>query len=343
MNIFLRRDQELARKTKPDIVQIENISFEKNDCFVLCAGFEDRVLGGLEMMELKNGGGKVVTIEYLPEIKENKLEEINQFCDSSNLAKIPLEYDRRAPESFGNLLLEKLKNFSGRIFIDISGMSRLLIVQILDAIGRRGNGFENITVIYTEAEIYPPTKSEVEELIKQKIADVWFPITFISSGVFDLEILPELTSISMNSQPYRLIAFPSFNSYQLTTLRSELQISKFTFIHGKPPNTELDWRTKSIRNINNIDEIPDKEEKIVSTLDYRETLDLLLGIYDEVNIFEKIFIAPTGSKMQAVAIGILRAYLSDVQIVYPTPKSFPSTDKYTEGINKIFRLDLGSL
>ena len=57
---------------------------------------------------------------------------------------------------------------------------------------------------------------------------------------------------------------------------------------------------------------------------------------------ERIVVAPTGSKMQTVAVGIFRAFLDDIQIVYPTPHLFPKPDKYTTGSRKMYRLDLDS-
>lgn len=75
---------------------------------------------------------------------------------------------------------------------------------------------------------------------------------------------------------------------------------------------------------------------------YEETLEHLLRIYDKYNYLERIFIAPTGSKMQTVAVGIFRTFMNDVQIVYPTPRRFPSPKRYTEGIKNIYSLDLKS-
>ena len=76
------------------------------------------------------------------------------------------------------------------------------------------------------------------------------------------------------------------------------------------------------------------------TLNYIETLDYLLDLYNEYNIWNKLVLAPTGSKMQAVAVGIFRAFLDDVQIVYPTPRTFDAPDRFSIGVQKIYQLDL---
>ena len=75
-----------------------------------------------------------------------------------------------------------------------------------------------------------------------------------------------------------------------------------------------------------------------STLDYQETLNLILDLYKKHSAFDRILIAPTGSKMQAVATGILRGVLADLQIVYPTPLQFVDPSHYTEGVKQIFHL-----
>ena len=75
-------------------------------------------------------------------------------------------------------------------------------------------------------------------------------------------------------------------------------------------------------------------------MDYRETLDYLLKVYSEHSDMERIVIAPIGSKMQTAAVGIFRAFMDDVQIVYPTPKKFSKPANYTKGVRGIYVLPL---
>ena len=77
-----------------------------------------------------------------------------------------------------------------------------------------------------------------------------------------------------------------------------------------------------------------------STLDYRETLALLLEIYSKHGATERLVISPTGSKMQTVAVGIFRAFMNDVQVVYPVPSSFPTPSNYTVGVKELYCLPL---
>ena len=148
--------------------------------------------------------------------------------------------------------------------------------------------------------------------------------------------------MSLEGQSIRVVAFPSFNPNQLAALRTEVQASFFTLIHGIPPLKENAWRPQKIKAINRTEEITNREDIEVSTLEYQETLAALLDIYDKYGVMERIIIAPTGSKMQAVAVGIFRALMDDIQIVYPTPRLFPEPKEYTKGSSQLYLLHLDS-
>jgi hypothetical protein len=256
-----------------------------------------------------------------------------------------MTYDRCNPAGGGEALVEKLEKLgrTGAIYLDISAMSRFFIVQALVALGKSERGFSDTTVLYSEALNYPPDQSDVDKEIEKNGIDSIYRTMFISAGVYEVTIVPELASIVMYGQPVRLVAFPSFNIDQLASLRWDIQPYSFNFIHGIPPSPGNAWRPEAIKKLNHIEDIKmNRQDLEASTLYYEETLEHLLKIYDEYNYLERIFIAPTGSKMQAVAVGIFRTFMNDVQIVYPTPRRFPSPKRYTEGIKNIYRLDLKS-
>jgi len=99
------------------------------------------------------------------------------------------------------------------------------------------------------------------------------------------------------------------------------------------------WRLEAIKRINRVDTVK-HDTLTTSTLDYRETLDGLLRLYGIHSERERLLISPTGSKMQTVAVGLFRAFMDDVQIVYPTPKQFRSPDNYTNGVGQLYILPL---
>jgi hypothetical protein len=245
-----RIDEKLSKIEKPDLIPIDNLHLEGRDVLIVCAGFEDRAIRVLEYaLASGNRKPKVVIVEYKPYVKENKIEEMKTLCEESGIQPEILVYDRENPPGAGDQLLQHISDIEGRILIDTSGMSRLLIVQLIVSLGKRPTSLSGVEVLYSEAAEYPPTKEKVEKELKEQSNAFELPV-FLSSGVFGVTIVPELSSVALHGRPTRLVAFPSFSIEQLTALRSELQPSKYTFIHGVPPLDENKWRLDAIKNLN---------------------------------------------------------------------------------------------
>lgn len=335
-----RIDEKLHAITKPALQKMDHIQVNKDDVLILAAGFEDRAVGVLNRIPLSGQSCfSAIIIKYLPYIEENRFKEISGLLGKLKCHIQQIKYDRQEPAGIGKQLTGLLKKVKGRIFIDISAMSRLMIVQLLVEIGK-ALLFPRTTILYCEAEDYPPSENEVKEIINRPVNNSFYRQLFLSSGIFEVCIVPELSSVVLQGQPIRLVTFPSFNIDQLAKLQAELQPYYINLIHGIPPRPENAWRCEALKRLNNIESIVRREEKETSTLDYRETLDYLLEVYAEHSVMERIVIAPIGSKMQTAAVGIFRTFMEDVQIVYPTPKKFSNPSDYTKGIRDIHCLNL---
>ncbi len=333
---LLRPDEQLSAIDWPELMPIDNFSLGPTDCLVVGMGFEERALAALKQACQTSKDFHVVLIRYLPEIRQNKEAECLDLCRASNLNVTQFEYNREQPSGMGVSLADYVSSFE-RIFLDISGMSRLLIVQAIVALIESGRKFH---ILYTEAQVYPPLREEYEkEREKASVADN-ASLSFISSGIFEIVSTPELSSAFMLGGAIRLISFPSFDPSQLSNLVQEVQPTHNDVVHGTPPHEEMVWRTNAISQLNGstMKALQRAESHKASTLDYRETLNLILDLYHRHSMFDRFVIAPTGSKMQAIAIGILRGVLADIQIVYPTPLQFVEPDRYTEGVKQIFHL-----
>ena len=332
--------ERLAAMPKPALGVVGQLELTRNDWLIVCAGFEDRALEALKRATRPGTTINVLIVLYEPFIPENKADDLRELCTASGNKYIEATYDRRDPAAFGGILLEALANQSGRIFVDVSAMSRLLIVQTIVALGTRSGGLSDCLIVYCEAETYPPTQTEVEAELARSAADPTFSVLFLSSGVFEVTVVPELSSFAPAAPQTRLIVFPSLDAHQLLALRNELQPSRFTFIEGLPPSAVNEWRQRAVSRINHLETIGNSETFTTSTLDYVETLECLLNIYSERAIQERLVISPTGSKMQTVAVGIFRSFIEDVQIVYPTPQDFCSPHGYTIGVSTMHLLSL---
>ncbi len=335
-------DEVLAAIAKPPLEPVEQFVLSPEDWLVVCGGFEDRALAVLESAATSLTPFNVILVLYEPFVAQNRADDIREICRTRSLKIVELSYNRQEPAGFGDVLVEKIPNSNGRIFIDISSMSRLLIVQTLVALKEYQRNFSNSYIAYTEAQTYSPTQEQAATSLAKSDSDPSFPIFFLSSGVFDVTIVPELSSYAPTGVHTRLIAFPSPDSHQLTALRAELQPSRLSFIEGIPPASHNHWRREAIAKANGLHEIQDGQAEMYQTctLDYRETLTELLKIYAEHGIYERLVISPTGSKMQAVAVGLLRSFMEDIQIAYPTPRDFLMPERYTDGIGEMHLLSL---
>lgn len=335
---LLSLDERLGRVSWPSMREIEVPSIGTRDCLLMCAGFEDRAIEPLRRVcERQRAGFSLGLISYLPKQTENSSEEMRSIAQKAGFNVTEFVYDREKPSGMG----EELWNFSrvfDRVFVDISGMSRLLIVQILVALIVEQN--LPISIIYGEAEEYSPSEEKFER--DNKSDDRQSALSYLSSGIFEIAATPELSSVSMLGEALRLVAFPSFDPAQLTNLIQELQPTYTEFIHGTPPAQSNKWRTQAIRRLNKrvLDELQDTKSHEASTLDYTDTLEILLSIYARRSMFDRLVVSPTGSKMQAVAVGLFRSVLHDIQIVYPTPQIFDKPAEYTLGLRQLYQLDL---
>lgn len=335
--MLTRVDERLLSVKWPALRPLDRLKISEGDCLLVVAGFEERALSVLRSAYRKGHNFQVVLIRYRPVVPENRDEECVKLCKDAHLPLEELVYDRENPSSAGDRIADYLNGFDN-VFIDVSGMSRLLIVQVVVAMIEHGKAF---SVLYTEANVYPPK----EEEFRQKQQGMRGGVSFISSGIFEIVSCPELSSVSMLGGPIRLISFPSFDPVQLSNLVQELQPTHNDVINGVPPDLSMQWRTKAIGELNktNMNALQGVREHEASTFDYRETLKIILQLYKMHSVYDRIVIAPTGSKMQAVAVGILRAVLTDLQIVYPTPLRFLDPAHHTEGAKATFQLSIGSL
>lgn len=331
--------------TKPHIETAANLKVDAPDFIVFCAGFEERSLGFLKKLIAEKQVFTAILIGYDPVFQENQLLQATKLLKEARLDFKQFTYSRTEPQILIRDLLPVLSQCKGRLYIDVSAMSRLLIVQIIVALGERECGFVKTSILYAEAFEYPPSEAEARKAIENMGEDPGASVLFLSSGVFEIMIVPELGSPAVTNDRTRLISFPSLEAHHLTALRAELQPAAHSFIEGEPSNTEYGWRRELIAELNGIEslEAEDKERFTVGTMDYEGTIAILRHIYHCHSRQERLILAPTGSKMQTVGVGIFRAYVQDVQIVYPTPSKFRDPARYTVGIGALHELKMDGL
>lgn len=334
----LRTDERLAAIAWPRPVEMPEPSIGSEECLVVCGGFEDRAVGTLSRVcQHAKGRFSLAIVEYLPMQKANRVDQMRRIAKDAGISTEKFRYDRQNPAGMGEEIGEYSLRFA-RVNVDISGMSRLLIVQIVVALIRRR--CKNVSILYSQAQLYAPSQDEFRGDL-ERLRD-GRSMSYLSSGIFEIAAAPELSSVAMAGAEVRLIAFPSFDPDQLTNLVQELQPTYADFIFGVSPLVANSWRAAAVRALNGrtLTEITNRRFHFTSTFDYRCTLEALFAIYACRSMFDRIVISPTGSKMQTLAVGLFCGGLADVQVVYPTPQAFPEPERYTERLGALYKVDL---
>jgi hypothetical protein len=305
-------------------------SFAQDKTLLICAeGFEDRSLAFVKSIKSKIFS-EIFLLTYQP-AKKSRLTELKEACNAvSKTEPIIVEYDRFHPTTFEGEFQCKIDNVLcgvEEIVIDISVMSKLMIHIILVTL-RKYVG--KIRIIYSEPVDYAPSKETFDKHSKALRLATGLP----SYGVHDVVRTPKLTSVVMQRSPVIIIAFTSFNEQLIRALLSNLNPTHLFLINGVPPT--LSWREAATQEVH-ADVLNDyradnpfgADGRLVrrtSTLYYAETFELLGDIYRQYCVTNRIVLAPTGSKMQALGCALLKLCCPDIHIEYPTPETFLPED-----------------
>ena len=340
------------KKRLPILETCVSLPVGKQDVVIHAPGFEDRTMAIVESIT-PTPEARVVLLDYLPFNPNNRLADVRNALESRGMSIADsdiLRYDRFDPEDFeGRLRFQLLACQAHRVVIDISTMSKLAILltlnvcRDLDLI---------VTIVYAEAKTYGPSKDEFEKAKEQN--EIHRPTLQIFTGVHSVVRVSSLGSVAMQGQPTAAIVFMSFNDALTQVLLNSVYPSRLFLINGRPPvhswreeatawihdQVRREWSEDNpvVRASNGSGPMP---QRTVSTLDYRETVSLLIELYWRLSATHRVLLAPAGSKMQAVGCYLAKALHADIHIEYPSPEGFQP--EYSAGIASRWSLDLGRL
>ncbi len=320
--------------------------------FIGAYGFEHRTLGWLEYQKSqKDIINHALMFRYNPskghENNPNKIKEVNKALTAIGAHHQPDEiiYSWLMPQGVENdiedYFASHLKNFN-EVIVDVSSMTKFLILICLCKL-IHFNGA--VRIIYSEAEKYSPTFKDYEKSME----DMAFLAMFPSQGVRAIARARCLSSIRMQGQPITLITFTSFNEQLVRHLLGTMNPHQLVFINGHPPRPDFAWREKATQEIHKkLIEAYKSDNPIggngllvnsVSTLDYKETVEIINRIYLQLGSYERIICGATGSKMQTVGLFFAKVLHPDIHIEYPTPDSY-YFEGLSQGIRKIYEIEI---
>ncbi len=313
----------------PMLKPLEMDSLAPSSLYIGAAGFEDRALAVLKSLETVGGRfHHAVAVDYRPYNPRNRRSEFEEkaraICDHISWES----YNRFQPEQFAEALIRirDLSRSSSEVVVDISAMSKMLVVTILH--GLRALDC-SLRIVYSQAVVYHPTRSEYEARSRAPLE----PPIFLTTDVFRVVTTNELSSIAMQGAPIVMIAFPNFNYLELMALLNEVNPNQLVLIEGAISSAEDKWRFDAVRELNRgIETYLEPKRFQVNPMDLASNLSLLDELYDEYCYTHKIALAPTGGKLQAVTSFVLKIMHPDLHIVYPAVRDFARD--YTEGWQK---------
>lgn len=291
--------------------------------FIVSEGFEKRSLYWISEEGNNTVFEETIICRYSP-------SKISRFDEMLAMAKthttnepIILDYNRFEPAVFEHNLkktLEKLTDIE-EIIIDISVMSKLLIMIIINCLGKyRGK----VNILYTEPCSWGPKQEVYNDMVKNKTYGTCIGLSSI--GVGNVVRTPKLSSIVMQSCPILAIVFLSFNEQLINVLINEISPGKIQVFNHRCSSAL--WREEAMYAIHRdlIEENlnPGCQEDIVSfeLTDYKAVFEALAEIYRNNCYDYRIVISPTGCKLHAVACSLLKLCCPDIHIEYPTPESY---------------------
>lgn len=329
----------------PDIIGFDEVEIDSPTSVVAVAGFEDRARAVFEEFAsredkdmIRSGAG----IRYEPFNSRNDVEALEAGMSSLGLSDNStdkLVFDRYDPDSFEPIFEDFLNSIpEEHILLDISGMSKLLIMVALNIIANKDY---SVTIFYAEAEEYSPTEDEYTEAL-QSIEDSDRTPAFLTYGIYDIVTSRGLSSAIGSDQPMIVVAFPTFNHQELMALASELSPTLMVSIEGIPRLETDKWRKESIRDLNEgIESHIGVDWRETSTFDYESTTNLLNNLHHEYGDKYRVVMAPTGSKLQTVSCLLFRRQHQDVQVVYPVTRDYSET--YSKGWKATWGMELGHI
>ena len=336
----------------PSLERCDRIQIGLGDVLLHAAGFEDRTMAAVDSIQ-PEPGARALLLDYRPANPKNRLEELRDAllrCGVAVEDQDILVYDRFDPGDFENRLMTRLTAVGAkRVILDISTMSKLAILLSLGVILVLNL---EVILLYAEALSYGPTREEFEEAKKNN--EIHRPTIQIFTGVHGVVRVGSLASVAMQGQPTAALVFMSFNDALTQVLLNTVYPSRLFLINSRPPihswrEGATAWIHDQVRREweeDNPLEMPPSGEgpvpkRSVSTLEYRETVSMLMDLYWKLSPTHRVLLAPAGSKLQAVGCFIAKALHPDIHVEYPSPDGF--LPQYSSGVANRWIVRFGKL
>ena len=321
----------------PLMKEYTNISISGTKLLVIAGGFETRTLAWLNSLGDVAMFDSAIICKYGPEKESRYLDVLKLVKEHTKTPPINLKYNRFEPTAFETELRKYFLDADkyDDIYVDITVMSKLLIMIILNELRKYNN---NLHIIYSEPVKWGPTEQQYQEAMgKRKNGSV---ICLSSIGVGDIVRTPALSSVVMQKNPVVLVAGLSFNEQIVNILVNDINPEKL-FLINQGCQRDI-WRENAIEEIHRsiLDEYS-YQKNVVSKfllIEYDKVFEFLVKLYKDFWLTNRIILSPTGYKMHAISFTLMKILCPDIHIEYPTPESYLFEGYSCDEIKTIYEL-----
>lgn len=335
----------------PELVPVSECA--EVDVLICTLGFEDRTTAVLESWYRAGalGHAKLMLIEY-PTNEADNAKNRARFLDVADRAG-GVTHVRYQRGTFTTSIAEALKEAvppGSHVLLDVSTMSSYVFFPTFFALLELS---VDLSVAYAEAGHYFPLEAEWDEVASSAdregklFVDAFENAGFQSHGLGEVFSFAPYYEYSFASRPPVLLAIPNFSPVRMNAMvrRAEelhgVRQSTEHWLVGEPASSENQWRMEAVKRTNNLADVNSSCLHQASTLQYKQTIGLLEGLWDDNKHTAAVSIATLGSKMQHMAVALFCRMHKEVCLWLSEPLEF-AANRFSEHVGKLWLLEFGS-
>jgi hypothetical protein len=340
------KDPTLFVANLPDLEPLEHSIQEGDsyDIFIGAMGFEERTtsaLGALVKSGITVEKALVLEFDLYQQATEKRRQDyealVSQLTRGHTYRPInaPVAIpDPLLPERLRNSLLAVSNGKTARILLDCTSCPSRVLSKCLKLLLETPC---ELTILYSEAAKYYPTKEQwASGTLKPRGGRIEGPF----SGVRFVEKPPSLQADDVGEAPVLLVLFPTFNTERTSGVLGDIDPAKRIWLIGEPHDlSENGYRIDMAKAFAAPIMYPGDAWSLVTTFDYKRTIEVLAGIYSQNRFNFRISVMPHGSKMQTLGV-CLFTVAHQMSMVFAMPKEY-NPNYYSEGCKQVWAIKFG--
>lgn len=303
------------------------------DLLIFAAGFEERAYQFLSNSTFKKGAICIIieftsNSEFNADVFAKYFNKAKELFTPEAIQIVSLrENNIQLFERDLNEILFKLPRSITNVWIDVSGMPTYIICVSLNSV-RTLYPTQPQNIIYSDAQSYFPTFEEYKVLSKKSANNEEFVPKTMTMEMSEVLILETFSGHRSKEGISCLAVFPGYDANRTGGVIESINPSMLLFLFGDPDTPELKWRLDLSKQLHRKFESTRRIAiEDVSTLDAKQSVDVLENYYEFLFEDYDFTIAPINSKMQVVGAFLFWERYKEVQLVFPLPVGYDLAKK----------------